>query len=1145
MELRGDEGLFLSQNIIETLRESLIILDETLHVVAANRTFYSQFGVPREETEGWLIYELGDGQWKIPGIHHLLEERILVSDVVEGYRVRYRFGAGAERTMVLNARRLERVLGKKALILMAIEDVTSQTRAAEELQRSEEKYRKFVEEVNSIIIGVNRQGRITFFNRFSEKVFGYSREEVKGELFVGKIIPCTDSLGRDNTHICSELFADPAKYYANESEGVRSDGSRIWFSWSAKALYDDSGQVSEVLIDGNDITEIVASRRNLEEKSAQLDTIMEFIPEGIMISDVNNRVVAASNYIGKLLDVDKRRLYGTYENERVRMLDLYWPDGERVRAGDDLPLAKAIDTGLLYENYEMVLKTDGKTRSISVNAAPIYDSDGNVSGGVSAWRDLTEYRVLLEQYERQTQLLQTIIDSIPVMITIHDPQNGEIKTNRSFEQIAGWGGDDIAGGEILEMLFPDPQYREMVSGYMQSSVSGFKDLQIRAKNGETIDSSWAYILLSDARRIGVGLDIRERKAAEKALRENEQRYSALFNNKTFGVAHCRMIVDEMGKPVDYYIIEINDAYTDILGIEKRDIEGRRVTEVFPGIENFYIDFIGKYGKVALEGGDTQFEVDFEYAKKWLYVYVYSPAYAEFVAIFTDITDRKQAEGELRNERELLQTILKTLPVGLFIAGPQGDVLQVNDALNEIWGSEVPKVKEISEAHVYEGYHLDTGRRLEPEQWPLSRAAINGEVVKGEVIDIVRFDGECATIFVNAAPIRNSDGKVIRAVEVNQDITELRRAGEALRMSEEKFRAIFEQAAVGIGRVSFDDARWIDVNSAFCTMLGYSSEKLMVIPWPQLTHPEDIEADLVPFKQMAAGEIAGYSVEKRFIHKSGYHVWARLTLSLVRDTMGNPDYEIAIIEDFTERKRAIDALQQSEERYKARTEELAAANSDLEAFSYSVSHDLRTPLMVIENFSKIILEDYSPVLDEVGQGYLRRIDDGVTKMQQLINDMLSLSRIGRFRLERKDVDLSVLVEERVNELRSLNPERKVSFIIRENVHAFADPRMIHVAVENLLRNAWKFSSKTPQAQIEFGVFEKDAKTVYFVRDNGVGFDSQFAVKIFEPFRRVHKEKEFGGTGVGLSIVQRVIRRHNGTVWAQGEKGKGATFYFTLE
>ncbi len=225
--------------------------------------------------------------------------------------------------------------------------------------------------------------------------------------------------------------------------------------------------------------------------------------------------------------------------------------------------------------------------------------------------------------------------------------------------------------------------------------------------------------------------------------------------------------------------------------------------------------------------------------------------------------------------------------------------------------------------------------------------------------------------------------------------------------------------------------------------------------------------------------------------------------------------------------------------------LEAANQELEAFSYSVSHDLRAPLRSIEGFSQILVEDYSDRLDKEGVGYLGRVKGASRRMSELIDDLLQLSRVTRVPMDRSEVDLSSLARDVAAELRRGDPERKVEMVVRDGPKAKGDERLLRVVVENLLGNAWKFTSKNEgAARIEFGSTSKNGVPAYHVRDDGAGFEMAYAEKLFGAFQRLHTEDEFEGTGVGLATVARIVRRHGGEVWAEGEPGKGAIFYFTL-
>jgi signal transduction histidine kinase/tetratricopeptide (TPR) repeat protein len=253
-------------------------------------------------------------------------------------------------------------------------------------------------------------------------------------------------------------------------------------------------------------------------------------------------------------------------------------------------------------------------------------------------------------------------------------------------------------------------------------------------------------------------------------------------------------------------------------------------------------------------------------------------------------------------------------------------------------------------------------------------------------------------------------------------------------------------------------------------------------------------------------------------------------------------------EYTKRRQAEEALrelaQNLERRVMERTAQLEAANRELEAFSYSVSHDLRAPLRAIEGFSQAVVEDYSDRLDVEGMDYLRRLQTQAQRMGRLIDDLLSLSRVTRTEMSRSTVNLSSMAEEIMDNLKRSQPEREVEVFIQPRISAYGDPGLLRIVMDNLLGNAWKFTGKKSIGRIEFGVTQKDGESVYYVKDNGAGFDMGYADKLFTPFQRLHPPEEYPGTGIGLAIVQRIIHRHGGRVWAEGKVDEGAVFYFTL-
>ena len=561
-------------------------------------------------------------------------------------------------------------------------------------------------------------------------------------------------------------------------------------------------------------------------------------------------------------------------------------------------------------------------------------------------------------------------------------------------------------------------------------------------------------------------------------------------------------------------------------------------------------------------------------------------------------------------------------------------------------------------------HFD-GTPYKRNEVPLARAILYGESCDEQFI-VRRPDRQDRVVWATAAPVVDDQGEITAGIVVFPDITELKQTEVALAESERRFRSTFEQAAVGIAHVAAD-GRWLRVNQRLSDIVGYSREELLGSNFQHITHPDDLSADLSYVDQVLADEIKTYSMEKRYIRKDGRTVWINLTVSLVRDNNGEPDYFISVVEDISSRKQMEDEVrlvaafpmqnpnpvlrvssegivlyassssaallrvwksatgksvpkrwqeriraviekgtvahaeqvcgdkvyllaiapipaasfvnlygidiakqrkaiadlhqltEELEDRVQRRTRELEAmthrlqvANRELEAFAYSVSHDLRAPLRGIDGFSQALLEDYGDSLDDTGRHYLERARSAAQRMGRLIDDILVLSRASRVEMIWCEVDLSDLAWQIAGELAAGEPHRDVTFTIAPGLKASGDRTLIKQALTNLLGNAWKFSSCRSDTKIEFGECSQQEVNSsgsagyrqFFVRDNGTGFDMRYAHKLFGAFQRLHGQQEFPGTGIGLATAQRIIHRHGGEIWADGQVGVGATFHFTL-
>jgi PAS domain S-box-containing protein len=506
-----------------------------------------------------------------------------------------------------------------------------------------------------------------------------------------------------------------------------------------------------------------------------------------------------------------------------------------------------------------------------------------------------------------------------------------------------------------------------------------------------------------------------------------------------------------------------------------------------------------------------------------------------LSTFVDITERKRAEEALKASEEQFRALADSIPNLAWWANGDGYITWYNRRWYEYTGT----TREQMEGWGWQSVH-------DPEALPKVLERWTASITTGEPFDMEfplrGADGVFRTFLTRVMPLKDSTGRVVRWFGTNTDVSALKRAEESLRASEARFRTLFETMTEGfsLNEIILDDAgkpvdlRYLSVNPAFESHTGLKATDIV----GRTTRELFPEAEPVWFERYGRVALTGEPAhfEERF---GPLNKW--FEVSAYQTEHGR---FAVVFFDITERKKTeADVLKLSEE-MATRNRELESVNKELEAFIYSISHDLRAPIRTMSGFAKIMSEDYAGKLDATGQDYLNRILKGSAKSIQLIDDLLHLSKISRQELDRAETDLSKRASKVVEQLREMNQVRNVEVIVQEGLTASVDPRLIELVLTNLLGNAWKFTSRKEKGRIEFGSMQKDGKTVYYVRDNGAGFDMTYSNKMFWPFHRLHADKDFEGTGIGLTIVERIIHRHGGKVWAEGEVGQGATVYFTL-
>ena len=611
----------------------------------------------------------------------------------------------------------------------------------------------------------------------------------------------------------------------------------------------------------------------------------------------------------------------------------------------------------------------------------------------------------------------------------------------------------------------------------------------------------------------------ERRTAMRRLGDT----TALLRAVTDGTPDVVFVKDREGR-----YLSINAAGARYMGRSVDEVVGRTDEDLFgPDM----LRQIRTYDRLVLESGEVRTD---EYSEpkdgvRRTFLATKGPvrdalgAITGLFGISRDITDRKLERRLLNGILEGTHDVVSAFDLDFrFVAFNQA----LADGFKTGFGVEVR-----------EGARLSDLLAEHPEALA-RRLSLLGRAFRGEEARetwTLGAEGEARFVDVLASPLRDETGHVIGGALIGRDVTQAEAAAISLRLSQSRFRALSLQAPVGIfesdrhGHCTF-------VNEAWCALAGLSTEEALGQAWIQSVHHDDLARVVFAWDETVERG-RRFRLEYRFLHAGGRVVWVTGAAEPVRDARNQLVGFLGTAADVTERRRAAEALQRT-------TFALAAANRELESFSYSVSHDLRAPLRGIDGFSRALEEDYGESLDEEARGYILRIRTATQRMGQIIDDLLLLSRVARAEIRRERVDLTAVAREVDAAFRSAEPERGVSFEVEDGLQVQADGRLVRLLLENLLGNAWKYTSRQTGAHVTLGSRQDGGEACFFVHDDGAGFDMAYAHKLFAAFSRLHSSSEFPGSGIGLATVARIVERHGGRVWAHGEVGKGATFSFTL-
>ncbi len=1029
--------------------------------------------------------------------------------------------------------------GRPLRMLGTHTDITERKQAAAELQASEERLRLALEAAKQGMYDIDLKAGTAVLSPEYIEMLGYTPDE-----FDYTATGWRDRLHPDEQQAVFQTFLDYTQGkrvdYQVEFRQRTKTGDYKWILSLARIVaWDEDGRPLRMIGTHTDITERKQAETQLRDLTDRLGLAVQAAKMGIWDWDI------ASDRL--TWDERMYELYGLQPSQQAIGYEIW----EKSIHPDDLAMCRMVLQQALageidYNAEFRILWPDGSIHYIEAHAIVQRDSHGHPLRMIGVNLDVSDRKQTEIALRFSEARLRAFMDNSPASTWVTNPANGRIEyANQNYHRTLAVPQTVV--GKTLAELFPPDIAATYLKNTRQVAATG--QILETIEPGIRFDQSIGDFLVlkfplpqADGSLWvgGVAIDITDRKRAEEAqlqaekLRLELNLLERILNSVLAGywdwdIPNQRSYMSSGLKRMfgyeDHELPDVPETWQSLI-----------YAEDLPGVMECFEHHVQTRGQVPYynevryhhKNGSTVWVICAGQVIEW----DETGQPLRMVGCHVDITKQKQTEAQLQTNERHLKQAQRIGKLGSWEFELATETITWSDEVFHLFGLDPA----IGPPKSFD----DLQQLIDPRDRAFHAQTVQTLIETRQPYDIecriCRADGTVGWIQARGEVVLDTAEQVTQLTGIVLDITERKQIETQLESLSDRLKLALQAGEIGVWEWDLNNEVYWDERIYEIYGLQHLGRPATYQDWTKRLDPEDLKR-VEAAQQAAIHDGQDFKVEFQIKRTDGEVRWAKAEAIVQRNHKGEAIRMIGINFDITERKRAEAKILQT-------TAQLQASNRELEAFAYSVSHDLRAPLRAIDGFSKALLEDYGDRFDAEGKDYFARIRHNVHRMGLLIDDLLRLSRVSRSEMRYTTVNLSALVQDQVKELQASDPKRQVEFRVAPGAIVSADPTLMRVVITNLLENAWKFTSHHSSAQIEFGIIRSEEQPVYFVRDDGAGFDMTYASKLFGVFQRLHSMDEFPGTGIGLATVQRAILRHGGQVWAQGAIEQGATIYFTI-